>query len=142
MSIDKAQFKKLIKKYEKMDYNELIEQGRTSYLQLYPIFLEFDKKTNSSSMLLSLLNTGIGADGKFTKKEKQFLFDAFKIQPDTVEKMIEEYSGKSLEFFKMFYKAVPAALKLHIVHLICVLAACDDTISRDESKYILELLEQ
>ena len=140
MSINETKFRELLQKYVDTEYNVLIGLARQSLDTLEPFFQKRHGE-KATIVIIAILNAGIGADGQLTAKEKQFLEDAFGIKPETVELMIDAYNGKEEDLVNAIHDNVEDDIKYHLFNLVAILAACDNTISRDEIAFLKKVLE-
>ena len=141
MSINEAQFRELLQKYVNTDYNTLVAFARDSLNKITPVFEALDKEHNGSLLLVAILNAGIGADGQLTVKEKAFLNDAFGLAPATVDNLINLFTGKEFDLIDILHDKLDGDARFHVFNIIAVLAACDETISRDEINFLRKVME-
>lgn len=141
MVINEVKFRELLQQYVNTDYETLVAMARESYGKIAPVFEELDEDNKGSLLLIAMLNAGIGADGQLTVKEKEFLGHAFGIKPNTVDNMIKLFTGKEFDLINIIHDKLDGEEKFHIFSLIAILAACDETISRDEIMFLREVLE-
>ncbi len=141
MSIDEAKFRELLQQYVNTDYSVLVNMARDSYAKVEPLLKALDKDNNGSLLLVAILNAGIGADGQLTVKEKAFLGDAFGLQPATVDNMIKLFTGKEFDLINVLHDKLDGDARFNIFNIVAILAACDETISRDEINFLRKVME-
>jgi uncharacterized tellurite resistance protein B-like protein len=141
MSIIEAQFRELLQKYVNTDYNTLVACARDSLNKVTPLFEALDKDHNGSLLLVAILNAGIGADGQLTVKEKAFLHDAFGLEPATIDNLISLFTGKEFDLIDILHDKLDGDAQFHVFNIVAILAACDETISRDEINFLRKIIE-
>jgi uncharacterized tellurite resistance protein B-like protein len=141
MSINEAQFRELLQKYVNTDYNTLVACARDSLNKVTPLFEALDKDHNGSLLLVAILNAGIGADGQLTVKEKAFLHDAFGLEPATVDNLISLFTGKEFDLIDILHDKLDGDAQFHVFNIVAILAACDETIPRDEINFLRKVVE-
>ncbi len=141
MSINETKFRELLQKYVNTDYNTLVSCARDSLNKVTPIFEALDKDHNGSLLLVAIINAGIGADGKLSVKEKAFLHDAFGLEPATVDNLISLFTGKEFDLIDILHDKLDGDAQFHVFNIVAILAACDETITRDEISFLRKVVE-
>ena len=137
---DMSKFNELMRKYVNEDYSTLVGLAQTSVNILMPVCKKIDAENEGFMVLTSMILSAVAADGVLTGKEKQFLCDVLNIRPDTVDKMIKMYSGNMDELTDKIADAGSDDLKFAVVNLVAAIAACDETIKREEAAFIHKLM--
>ncbi len=123
------------------DYDELLGFAKIAIGKIYPACQEVDKDNKGVFMLTSIILSAIAADGKLTAIEKKFLKDLLEITDEQVDFYITAYDSQMAELTEKFANTLSAELKANVVMLVCAVAACDETISREETAFIQKLLD-
>lgn len=122
------------------DYDELLGFAKIAIGKIYPVCQEVDKDNKGVFMLTSVILSAIAADGKLTAIEKKFLKDLLEITDEQVDFYITAYDSQMSELTEKFANTLSTELKANVVMLVCAVAACDETISREETAFIQKLL--
>ena len=135
-------FDELMQKYVNNDYNTLVELAKGSVVKLLPVCAKIDEEHKGFFMLTVLILAAIGADGKLSAKEGQFLKDILGLDDEQVGKYVDFYSGKEEDLADKFADALDQDTKFEVVNLVSCIAACDETIKPEEAKFIYKLIQQ
>ena len=141
MSINEASFKELLQKYVNTDYNTLVAMARDSLGKVMPLLKVLDSDNDGIVLLIAILNAGIGADGQLTAKERAFLGDAMQLEPKAIDNLISLFTGKEFNLVDLLHDKLDGDAQFHVFNLVAILAACDETISRDEVNFLRTILE-
>lgn len=136
-----ANFAELMQKYVNTDYSELVSQAREITPPLLEACKVIDKDNDGMVLLTSIILSAVAADGKLTAKEQQFLCDVLGIDTDTVEKLVGLHNGMEEDLTDKFADILPVEAKAAVLHLVTLIAACDETISREETAFIAKLIQ-
>lgn len=136
-----SSFNELMQKYVNTDYEVLVDLAKEAVLRLMPHCKAVDPQHNGNYMLLSLLLTAIGADGKLTPLESKMLGDVMGLERDAIQKMIGMYDSKMPELADYFADNMGTDTKADAIMLITVFAAVDEKICKEETALIRKLFE-
>lgn len=123
------------------DYDELLGFAKIALGKLLPACQAVDKENNGVLMATSIILSAIGADGKLSAIEKKFLHDLLDLTDDQIDTYIGMYDSRMAELTDQFADALTPELKANVIMLVASVAACDETISADETAFIKKLLE-
>lgn len=136
-----ATFNELMQEYVNKDYFEIVAEARKITPSLLDVCKVIDEENNGVFALTAIILSAIGADGKISAKEQKFLCDVFDFDNDTIDKMISLYTGKEEDFADRLVDAMPDEAKAGFIHFVVLIAACDETISREETAFIAKLMQ-
>ena len=135
-------FDDLMKKYVNEDYDVLVRLAKDSVNTLIPLCKEIDKENNGYLVLVAIINAALGADSTLSVKEQQFLEDVFDFDEKTMDNLVKIYTGKEEDLCDAFADSLSDENKFHVVNLVACIAACDETINRDEGAFIAKLIQE
>lgn len=133
-------FNELMQDFVNTDYSKLVAMAGQAMANLIPVCKQVDPDNDGFMMLSSIVLAAVGADGKLSALEKQFLCDVMGLNGATVDKYIGMYNSKMPELVDHFVDTLGGDIKSNAVLLVCCIAACDETISREETAFIRKLL--
>lgn len=122
-------------------YDELLDFAKIAIGELYPACKAVDEENNGVFMMTSVILSAIAADGKLTAIEKKFLMELLDLDEDKLNTYIGMYDSRMAELTDKFADALTVELKSHTVMLVATIAACDETISREETAFLAKILE-
>ena len=99
-----------------------------------------DKENDGVVLLVSILLSSVAADGNLTALEMKFLCDLTGLEPDDIDKMTDGYIDQMDTLVDMFADSLSSDLKAEFVLLVAAICACDETITREENKFITTIL--
>ena len=134
-------FGTLLQEFVNKDYNELLDLAKQAVARVLPICKVVDEKNNGIAALSAILLSAVAADGKLTRLEAQFLGDITGLDANGVDKLTDMYTGQMVELTDLLADKMSKENKADIMVLITCLAACDETISREETAFIRKILE-
>ena len=123
------------------DYDELMGFAKIAIAELYPACKVVDEDNSGVFMMTSIILSAIAADGKLTGIEKKFLMELLDLDDDKLNTLIGMYDARMADLTDNFADALPAEMKAHVVMLVASIAACDETISREETAFLAKILE-
>ena len=123
------------------DYNELLGFAKIAIGELYPACKVVDEDHGGVFMMTSIILSAIAADGKLSGIEKKFLMELLDLDEDKLNAFVGMYDARMAELTDKFADALPAEMKAHVVMLVASIAACDETISREETAFLAKILE-
>ena len=135
-------FDELMQKYVNEDYDSLLAMAKSSAAKLLPICAKIDEENKGFFMLTVIILAAVGADGKLSAKEGQFLKDMLGMTDEQVDSYTNLYNGKEEELADKFADALDKETKFEVVNLVSCIAACDETIKPDEAKFIYKLIAE
>lgn len=134
------EFNELMQTFVNKDYDELLTLAKEAMARVLPICKVVDEENNGMAMLTSILLSAIAADGKLTGLEAKFLSDLTGLDAAGVDKLTDLYSDKMEDLTDVLADKIPTEQKADMLVLITSLAACDETISRDETALIRKIM--
>ncbi len=133
-------FEELMQDYVNEDYSVLVATAKKTFNEFYPVCKQIDKENDGFVLVTAIILSAVGADGKLTALETQFLKDVIGLTDDTIDNLIKLYTGKEEAVIDDIVDRLDDDLKVSIVTFVCCLCACDETIKREESAYIRRLI--
>ena len=134
-------FNELMQKYVNTDYDVLVDLAKEAVNRLMPYCQKVDTKYNGNYMLVSLILTAIGADGKLTPLESKMLQDVMGLSKDNIAKLIGMYDSKMPELANYFADNMGEDIKADTMMLVTAIAAVDEKICKEETAFIRKLIE-
>ena len=135
-----ATFNEVMQSYVNLPYEDLVLIARKALSDLLPICKEVDPDHEGILMTSSLVLSALAADGVLSEKEQQFLADVFEFDTETVGKYMAMYSPEMVSLADEFADQLSDAVKTDCLTLVIAVAACDETISREETALIRKIL--
>lgn len=134
-------FSSLLQEFVNKDYAELLDLAKQAVVRVLPVCKAVDEANNGIAALTGILLSAIAADGKLTRLEAQFLGDITGLDAAGVDKLTDMYTGKMVEMTDLLADKFSQEIKADIMILVTCLAACDETISREETAFLRKILE-
>ena len=122
-------------------YDELMGFAKIAIGKLYPACELVDPDNKGVMMMTSVILAAIAADGKLTAIEKKFLKELLDLSDEQIDQYIAMYDSRMAELTDQFADALKPEMKADLIMLVATVAACDETISREETAYLAKLLE-
>ena len=119
----------LMQEFVNKDYSELLALAKEAMVRVMPVCKAVDEEHEGMAMLTAILLSAVAADGKLTG-----------LDAAGVDKLTDLYTGKMVDVTDVLADNCPNELKANILMLITCLAACDETISRDENAFIRKIM--
>ena len=136
------QYNKLMQDMVNKDFDELVAIAQNSLVEVLPVCKEIDPDNNGMVMLVAIILSAVAADGKLTVKEKEFLKAALGLSDEAVDNMVKLYNGKEAELVDKFADSISTEIGAHTAIIVSAVAACDETINRDENAFIQRIIKQ
>ena len=114
--------------------------AKQAVVRVLPVCKSVDEQNNGIAALTGILLSAIAADGKLTRLEAQFLSDITGLDAAGVDKLTDMYTGKMVELTDLLADKFSKEVKADIMILVTCLAACDETISREETAFLRQIL--
>ena len=133
-------FSALLQEFVNKDYDELLNLAKQAVTRVLPVCKSVDEQNNGIGALTAILLSAVAADGKLTRLEAQFLGDITGLDAAGVDKLTDMYSGKMVELTDLLADKFSKEVKADIMILVTCLAACDETISREETAFLRQIL--
>ena len=133
-------FGALLQEFVNKDYNELLALAKQAVVRVLPVCKTVDEQNNGIAALTGILLSAVAADGKLTRLEAQFLADITGLDAAGVDKLTDMYTGKMVELTDLLADKFSKEVKADIMILVTCLAACDETISREETAFLRQIL--
>ena len=134
-------FSSLLQEFVNKDYAELLDLAKQAVVRVLPVCKAVDEANNGIAALTGILLSAIAADGKLTRLEAQFLGDITGLDAAGVDKLTDMYTGNMVEMTDLLADKFSQEIKADIMILVTCLAACDETISREETAFLRKILE-
>lgn len=134
-------FEEILQNYVNLDYDSLVNIAKQSANNLLPVCALVDKDNKGVMLLSCVILAGIGADGKLSAKEYQFLSDVLGLNDETIDGFIKMYDAQMVDVVDNFADNLNVSTKADTVTLLTAVAACDETISREETALLRKILE-
>ena len=131
----------LMQEFVNKDYSELLSLARQAMQNVLPACKAVDTQHDGMAALTAILLSAVAADGKLTGLEAKFLSDLTGLDAAGVDKLTDLYTGNMVDITDLMADKGGKELKTNIMMLVVCLAACDETISRDENAFIRKILE-
>lgn len=133
-------FGALMQEFVNKDYDELLALAKQAVTRVLPVCKTVDEQNNGIGALTAILLSSVAADGKLTRLEAQFLGDITGLDAAGVDKLTDMYTGKMVELTDLLADKFSQETKADIMVLVTCLAACDETISREETAFLRQIL--
>lgn len=133
-------FNALLQEMVNKDYAELLDLAKQAVARVLPVCKTVDEANNGMAALTAILLSAVAADGKLTRLEAQFLGDITGLDAAGVDKLTDLYAGNMAELTDMLADKCSQETKADIMILVTCLAACDETISREETAFLRQIL--
>ncbi|MBQ6947238.1 MAG: TerB family tellurite resistance protein [Clostridia bacterium] len=134
-------YKNMLVSFQKADYNTLLSTARTAAQSLRNHCRNHALPCQAEELISAVLLSGVGADGKLSSKEKQFVAEVLQIEPKKVTALIAAYSEDFVTYVDHVADNGTAETKGAILTLIAALAAVDQNISAGENELIRKILK-
>lgn len=136
-----ANISEVMKKYNNMSYNELLERARADFELLVPLFSRLDKNGNGKPYVVIFMGSALAADGKFSPIEYTFVNDLFSITYDQAYSLVVKHIGERAQNIsdKIFDMCNESLKEVLLDFCLCFLAV-DNSISHEETQFIARLL--
>ena len=135
-----SSFNEILQKFVNTDYATLVNIAKGAINDLLPVCKAVDPENDGFLMLSSIILSAIGSDGKLTYKEKCFLKDCLGFDDELIDKYIGLYDSKMEALVDKFTDDISTDVGATTLTLVTAIAACDETITREESAFIHKLL--
>lgn len=123
------------------DYKEIVSFAKMSIVDVLPACKAVDNEHDGLFMLMSMLLTGIGADGKLTNLERDFLIDVTGLNNSQISDFIKLYDSRMVELTDKFVDSLTSKEKAAAMMLIICICAVDEHIKREETAIIRRLFD-
>ena len=136
-------FGDFLQEFVDKSYNELLEIANHAFCLIVEAYDKINPDGEVSDFFLPFIATTIAADGQFSKLEHDFLNDVLEsdLAYDEAKSFAQSYYNP--EIFEVVDQMIDACgedLK-HALIIFCVcFAAVDETVTREESAYLVKLL--
>ena len=133
-------FGALMQEFVNKDYDELLALAKQAVTRVLPVCKTVDEQNNGIGALTAIQLSAVAADGKLTRLEAQFLGDITDLDAAGVDKLTDMYTGKMVELTDLLADKFSQETKADIMVLVTCLAACDQTISREETAFLRQIM--
>ena len=136
-----ANISEVMKKYNNMSYNELLERARADYELLVPLFSRLDKNGNGKPYVVMFIGSALAADGKFSPLEYTFVNDLFSVTYDQAYSLVVKHIGETAASISdRIFDMCNESLKEVLLDFCLCFLAVDNSISHEETQFIARLL--
>ena len=135
-----TKFDELMQKYVDTDRDTLVKLAQSSLVKLRPVFKQVDPKNDGAVMFIATILAAVAADGVLSGKEKLFLCDVLGSTEAKIDEMVNLYNGAEGDLLDKLADALNDELKFEVVNLVASIAACDETIKREEAAFIHKIM--
>ena len=136
-----AQINEVMKKYNGMSYEELLERARADFDILLPVFSQLDRNGNGRPYVVIFMGSALAADGKFTQKEYEFVNDLFSLTYDQAYSLVSKhFDPKAASISDKLFDMCDDGLKRVLLDFCLCFVAVDNSISAEETAFIARLL--
>ncbi|MBR5859324.1 MAG: hypothetical protein IKZ05_05320 [Clostridia bacterium] len=135
-----TKFDELMQKYVDTDRDTLVKLAQSSLVKLMPVFKQVDPKNDGAVMFIATILAAVAADGVLSGKEKLFLCDVLGSTEAKIDEMVNLYNGAEGDLLDKLADALNDELKFEVVNLVASIAACDETIKREEAAFIHKIM--
>ena len=136
-----ANYDETMQKMVDRSYDELVGIAKRAMAELIGPCREMDPKTDGSLMMISIILTAIGADGKLTALERRMLGDVLDMTDEQISGFIKMYDSDMVELVDKFADVAGIDVKAAVMILVSAIAAVDETINREENAFIRRIME-
>ncbi len=135
----KQQVKKLLKDIESYSYDQKVAAGIYCLSNCFAVMTRVTGSSEKSAGLVcSFLATTVSIDGIFSSREKQFLWDVFKQDPEQVLKRVEKSDP---EIINVILDRMLPSDSCHFHMLALLLASIDGNVDKKEMAFLTKLIE-
>lgn len=132
-------FQELMQDMVNEDYGTLVNIASSAVSDVLPVCKQVDEENDGFLMLTSIVITAIASDGTLSATERRFLKDVFGFTDDHVDTLIGMYDKEMFNLVDKFADSFDD-IKASVLVLVSAIAACDETISREETAFIRDIL--
>ena len=136
-----ASFNDILQDMVNKDYKELVAFAKLAIVDIMPECKKIDDKHDGMFMLMSMLLTGIGADGKLSNLERDFLIDVTGLNNSQISEFIKLYDSRMVALTDTFVDGLTGKAQAAALTLIIAICAIDETIKREETALIRKLFD-
>lgn len=134
-------FEQLMQSYVNTDYSNLVAIAKTALEKIMPDCRRVDTENNGYMMLMAIIMSAIGADGKLTALERRFLAEVLQFDDEAVDKLTSLYNPDMAGLVDKFADNMSQETKVNTTTLLLALVSCDEKISREETAFIKKIIE-
>ena len=122
------------------DYDTLLGMARGTLNDLIPVFKKIDTENEGAALMYFTLSSAVAADGKLTVIENKFLGDLLNLSTESNIRMLESHDSKIDDLVDKLVDSLPDHERTLLILLVATLAACDESITRDENAFLKRLM--
>ncbi len=117
----------------------------TSYTELLPELKKLDSKNNGIALVLAIIGSTVGADGKISSQEAAFILALFKahgveLTTEDVKKLVINHSGDNWrDLVTKVCSVMPSDKQARLIAFVAAICAIDDRISKEEVSFLADL---
>lgn len=136
-----ATLNEILQQYVNADYETLVAVAQKALVNLMPVCKQIDPDNEGVLMASSIILAAIGADGVLTAKERQFITDVIGLGNEAIDNLLKLYNSEVTTLVDKFADTMSSDIKAETLALVTAFAACDETISREETAFIRKIME-
>lgn len=133
-------FNELMQSYVDLSYEALVQTAQLALGKLLPVCKKVDPEHEGVFMVISLVLSAVAADGVLSEKEQHFLGDVLGMDEAAINTAVHMYSSDMVDLVDQFADGLDEDTKVNSMMLIIAVAACDETISREETALIRKII--
>lgn len=130
----------VLRGYVNLKRDKLLALAKLSLYNLYPVCRAADGDGIACSTIAAVVLSVINIDGKVDDKEKTFLQDLLDIDETDTEILLIHYTEDMPDRTREFAKKLSGEMKTEIARLALCLASADETLSKEEAHFVLNLI--
>ena len=135
-----ADFNQMMQDFVNKDYAELVELGRTAFVKVFPVCKELDKENDGFVLMTSILLSAVGADGKLSALENQWIKDVLTLNDEQIDNMIKLYNPKMVDLVDSLFDGINSTdFKADLMILVLSILSVDEHITKEETAFVKKL---
>ena len=134
-----ADFNEMMQNMVNKDYDELVEFGKIALGKIMPVLTAVDTENEGMFALTSVILSAIGADGKLSALENQWLKDVIGLSDEAIDNLIKLYSSKMEDLTDALFDNAPTDFKGDLMMFVLSILAVDEKISKEETAFVKKL---
>lgn len=138
-------FREALQQIVNLSTEAKLKMAVESYVELLPVLKSIDSDNNGAGLVCAIIGTTVGADGKITSEERAFVKALFKahsvnLSDSEVDTLVRKHMNDTWRsMITKLAGILNADAKARLALLCAAICAIDDTISRDESKFLADI---
>ena len=138
-------FREALQQIVNLSTEAKLKMAVESYVELLPVLKSIDSDNNGAGLVCAIIGTTVGADGKITSEERAFVKALFKahsvsLSDSEVDTLVRKHMNDTWRsMITKLAGILNADAKARLALLCAAICAIDDTISREESKFLADI---